>query len=332
MAIKNLVPRLPERGRIKIGEKGEIKTSQSGKQFAQPKKLDHFVITTMRRDAAGRLMPDTALMSRLTEKAGNSKLTEIPVRLLYDDPDLNFMTRYACYRGARCWCSGDGEVAQRLDNSGKYEEVACLCERQDPLYTGPDKCKSLGTLRVLIEGAERVGGCWTFRTASWNSVNDILGSMSFIRSMTGGILAGIPLLLVLTPKTVTVPTTGQSMLVYTVSLDYPGTEDQLAELGYNIARKRIEHRIKMEQVEAEARKMLVPPHAESLEEQAETVAEFFPDGFLEDADQDPVESELCHICNPPAREQVSDLPEEASESKPPKSKRKTAVQTGQALF
>ncbi len=33
--IKNFVPRLAERGRIKIGEKGEMKTSSQGKQFAQ---------------------------------------------------------------------------------------------------------------------------------------------------------------------------------------------------------------------------------------------------------------------------------------------------------
>ena len=39
--IKNFIPRLAERGRVKIGEKGEMKTSQGGKQFSQPKKLDH---------------------------------------------------------------------------------------------------------------------------------------------------------------------------------------------------------------------------------------------------------------------------------------------------
>lgn len=49
MAIKGLIPQLAERGKVKIGEKGEMKTSQGGKQFAQPKKLDHFVITTMQR-------------------------------------------------------------------------------------------------------------------------------------------------------------------------------------------------------------------------------------------------------------------------------------------
>jgi len=129
---------------------------------------------------------------------------------------------------------------------------------------------------------------WKLRTTSWNTVTGILSSLALIKTITGGPLAGIPLWMVLSPKTVTIPTTGNSMPVYVVSLEYRGTETQLAELGYEIAKKRLEHRVKMEQIEAEARKMLVAPHAEPVEEQAETGAEFYPEGFLEDA---PAESE-----------------------------------------
>lgn len=282
MAVKGLTPQLAERGKIKIGEKGEIRTSSQGKQFALPRKLDHFLITTMQRDAAGRLIPDTAIMTRLKPEGG--KLTEIPVRLLYDDIDLNFSTRYACYKGNRCWCSGDGETAQRLTGeNGKYQEVPCPCERVDPYYQGQDRCKILGTLQVLIEGTDRIGGVWKFRTTSWNTVNAILSSLALIKTITGGPLAGIPLHLVLSPKTVTVPTTGQNMVVYVVSLEYRGSEQALAELGYSIARRRIEHQVKMELIEAEARRLLIPPHAEPLEEQAETGAEFYPEVAVEAA-------------------------------------------------
>ena len=153
-------------------------------------------MTTMQRDAAGRLMPDTPLMSRLKPEGG--KITEVPVRLLYDDIDLNFQTRYACYRGNRCWCSGDGEAAQRFTGeNGKYQEVPCPCERQDPFYTGQDRCKILGTLQVLIEGTDRIGGVWKFRTTSWNTVNAVLSSLALIKTVTGGPLAGIPLWMVL---------------------------------------------------------------------------------------------------------------------------------------
>ncbi|MEJ2672818.1 MAG: hypothetical protein P8168_11600 [Deltaproteobacteria bacterium] len=312
MAIKGLTPQLAERGKIKIGEKGETKTSQGGKQFAQPRKLDHFVITTMQRDAAGRLMPDTGLMARINPEG--KKLVEIPVRLLYDDIDLNFLTRYSCYKGNRCWCSGDGEVAARLTGeNGKYQEVSCPCERQDPLYQGNDKCKTLGTLQVLIEGVDRIGGVWKFRTTSWNTVNAVLSSLALIKTITGGPLAGIPLLMVLSPKTVTVPTTGQNMVVFVVSLEYRGPEKELAELGYELAKRRMEHRVRMETIEEQARKLLVAPHQEPPQEQEETAAEFFPEGAAAGTEggdgQGTAEEQVYTI--PQGNKQASPEPQEA---------------------
>jgi hypothetical protein len=281
MAIKGLIPQLAERGKVKIGEKGEMKTSQGGKQFSQPRKLDHFVITTMQRDQAGRLMPDAELTKRYLEKQGATKLTEIPILLLYDDIDLNFLTRYSCYVGNRCWCSGDGEEASQLTGeNGKYAAVSCPCERQDPLYQGKEKCKTLGTLQVLLQGVDRVGGVWKFRTTSWNTVNAILSSLALIKTITGGPLSGIPLYMVLSPKTVTIPTTGQSMVVYVVSLEYRGPEEQLAQIGYEIAKRRIDHQIRMGTVETQARRLLVAPHEETIQDQQETAEEFYPEGVV----------------------------------------------------
>jgi hypothetical protein len=130
---------------------------------------------------------------------------------------------------------------------------------------------------VLIEGTDRIGGVWKYRTTSWNTVNAVLSSLALIKTITGGSLAGIPLWMVLSPKTVTVPGTGQNMVVFVVSIEYRGPEQELAELGYAIARRRIEHRVKLEQIEEDARRLLIPPHAEPIEEQAETGAEFFPE-------------------------------------------------------
>lgn len=275
MAIKNLVPRLAERGKIKIGEKGEVKTSQQGKQFAQPKKLDHFLVTTMQRDAAGRMLPDLELLRKLAPQGG--KLKELPVMLLYNDPDINFQTRYACYTGNRLWCCGDGEGAQRLGEDGKYQAVSCPCLRLEANYVGKDKCKPNGTLQVLLQGVDRIGGVWKFRTTSWNSVHSIMSSLKLIQAITGGVLAGILLKLVLSPKTVTIPGTGQNMIVYVVSLEFPGTEQELAKIGYDIAKRRADHRAKMDQIEAEARKAL--EHLEETpEEMREVQEEFYPEG------------------------------------------------------
>jgi hypothetical protein len=297
MAIKNLVPRLAERGKIKIGEKGEVKTSQQGKQFAQPKKLDHFMLTTMQRDAAGRMLPDLDLMRKLAPQGG--KLKEIPVMLLFNDPDINFQTRYACYIGNRLWCCGNGEEAQRLGEEGKYQPVPCPCLRLEANYTGKDKCKPNGTLQVLLQGVDRIGGVWKFRTTSWNSVNSIMSSLKLIQAITGGVLAGIPLKLVLSPKTVTVPGTGQNMVVFIVSLEFPGTEQELAQIGYDIAKRRAEHKAKMDQIEAEARKAL--EHLEETpEEMREVQEEFYPEGVtIEVQPEVAPESELEQREEPP---------------------------------
>ena len=143
--IRNLTPRPAEKGRIKIGGLGEERKKKDGSgTYMLPVKFDHFEIVTMQRDAAGRFIPDKELMDLLMHAQGVNKLLEIPIRLLFDDVDLNFFTRYSAYSGTRCVCSGDGEEAQRLGQDGKFAPVNCPCERLESGYTGQPKCKPLG--------------------------------------------------------------------------------------------------------------------------------------------------------------------------------------------
>ncbi|MFA5381817.1 MAG: hypothetical protein WC356_01540 [Candidatus Micrarchaeia archaeon] len=275
--IRNLTPRPAEKGKIKIGGLGEERKKRDGQgTYMLPVKYDHFEIVTTQRDAAGRFIKDTALMDRLMQAQGAQKLLEIPIRLLFDDPDLNFFTRYAAYGGKSIWCSGDGVEAERIGQDGKFSSIPCPCEHLEAGYTGQPKCKPWGSLRCLVEGVDSVGGIWSFKTTSWNTVNAILSSMALIKAITGGPLSGIPLRMVLAPKTVSTPD-GKSMVAYIVSLEYRGPEEKLAELGYEIARRRVEHQIRMDTIEVEARKLLVAPHQESAEEQEATAAEFYPD-------------------------------------------------------
>jgi hypothetical protein len=282
--IKNLTPQLPERGKVKIGARGEMRTSGRGNQFQPPVKLDHFVVTTLQRGADGNFLPDDELMRRLGPTP-----TEIPVRLLYDDPVLNFPTRYACYVGRALWCSGDGEMATRMTSTPKEmadkarvqpHAVSCTCERQDPAYQGTDKCKMNGSLSVLIEGAGGVGGVWRFRTTSYNSIVGLMSSLAFIRQVTGGVLANIPLKLRLSPKQAQAPD-GSAVLVYIVSLEYPGDLEQLQSLAHGIALQRAKAHISITHIEDEARRMLMlaPPRDAVLpgDEPEDVVAEFYPE-------------------------------------------------------
>ena len=281
MAIKNLTVGLPERGKIKIGIKGEMRKSARGNEFQPPQKLDHFVITTLQRDESGNFVKDRSAH----EKYGD-KPVELPVRMIYDDPDLNFPTRYACYKGRTLWCSGDGESAQRLRDDGKgHQTVSCTCERQDPNYKGPEKCKMNGKLSVLLEGLGGVGGVWALRTTSYNSIVGISSSLKFIRSITGGPMAGLPLRLTLRAKQVTDPD-GKQQTVYVAGVEFDGDIPALQQLGHQIALDRATTHLSIENIEAEARRLLLAaPESTPLagDDNDDVVQEFYPDQAAEDA-------------------------------------------------
>jgi hypothetical protein len=276
--ILNLSPGLVERGKIKIGEKGAVKTSASGNEFRAPVKLDHFIVTSMERGQDGNFLQDKEIMQSL-----GGKPKEIPIQLVYDDINLNFPSRYACYIGKTLWCSGDGQKARRANTneSGVLERghhlVQCPCPRQDPGYTGKDKCKINGTLSVVIMGANVVGGVWKLRTTSFNSVVGILSSLAMIKRITGGRLAGIPLTLKLSPKAVTDPVKGSQQTIYVVSVEYRGSIQELRNAGYQALREDKEHGIKIELLEDQARTMLAERRDEYEDDADDVVAEFFPE-------------------------------------------------------
>ena len=274
LLIKNLMPGLTERGKIKIGEKGRTVKSAKGTEFQPPKKLDHFRVTTLERGA-----DDNYLLDREVHDMYGEVPRVLPVRLLYNEIDLNFQSRYCCYTGKTLFCSGDGEVAFRLKNrqNGAREPVTCPCERQDPAYNGPEKCKINGCLAVIIDGVSRVGGVWKFRTTSFNSVVGITSSMALIQSLTGGLLAGLPLQLTLNPKTAIIPTTGQASQIWVVGLEFKGSVDQLQQVSYERAQQNALHHARMEQIEVNVRKLIAHDPVNTVEDAVEIVEEFYPE-------------------------------------------------------
>jgi len=277
--IKNLTPRLPEMGKIKAGTKGEDAVSKDNKKFRLPKKLDHYIITTTERDDKGNLILDNELMETLkkskqaiVDKDGN--LTGIPIRLLYNSIDLNFYTRYACYVGGKCVCSGDGEKAHTRDG----RDIECPCKQLDSAYQGKDKCKANGRLICIIEGAPMVGACHVLRTTSINTVQSILGGLAFIKTAAGGMLAFLPLLLILKPKTITIPATSQLSTVYVSSIIYNGPIVDLQRDALAMAKEKAKYLIEMDTVEATARELL-DQSVESEQEQLDVQQEFYPDAI-----------------------------------------------------
>lgn len=294
MMIKNLCPGLMEMGKIKIGNKGAVRKSASGSEWQAPQKLDHFLITTNERGKDNNFLLDESL-HRLFGDAPKS----IPVRMIYDDISLNFATRYICYYGKTVFCSGDGECATRLQKDGSTKQIVCPCERQDPKFAGDDgkgkgKCKINGILSVIIDGAQAVGGVWKFRTTSYNSVVGIMSSLALIQRITGGRLAGIPMNMTVSPKTVQDPIQGSQQTIYVVGLQYAGTIDTLRDTGYQIAMTEAKHGISMARIEEDARLLL--SHT--------------PVGLGDDLDQDVIEEFYPEEAAPSAPALVDAIPSE----------------------
>ena len=315
MMIKNLCPGLMEMGKIKIGNKGQVRKSASGSDWQAPQKLDHFLITTNERGQDNNFMLDQSL-----HKVFGDAPKSIPVRLIYDDISLNFATRYICYYGKTVFCSGDGEEAQRLQTDKvTYKTRTCPCERQDPKFAGDvvngqvkagqGKCKINGILSVIIDGAQSVGGVWKFRTTSYNSVVGILSSLALIQRITGGRLAGIPMNMTVSPKTVADPIKGSQQTIYVVGLQYAGTMDSLRDTGYQIALTEAKHGISMARIEEDARLMLSHTPTTGLGDDLDqdVIEEFYPEEAMPGApalvEAEPVESKAIEtevVDSPPA--------------------------------
>ncbi len=262
--IKGLTPRLAECGKIKIGGKGDEKTSKYGKKMRLPEKYDHFVVTTMMKNEKDDFVQDPTIMGILGDKP-----TVIPVRLPYDDPSLNFPTSYACYESAACKCRGDGEVAVTAEG----ETVECNPETC-PNYAAK-KCKVTGVLSVMLDDAPRVGGVYKLRTTSWNTINNLTASMEFIRGLTNGILAGLPLDLTLSPKYTTIPGTSTRTVIYMVNLEYRGNFAEMAQAIRGTLETREKMKYSIEDFEKLALSELEAP--EDPEEAKDIQEEFYPE-------------------------------------------------------
>lgn len=282
--VVNLSPTLFEAGRVKIGMKGEVRATRNGTGTWQaPVKLDHFVITKNVRDNSGNFARDEELMA-IMPKDADGKIRKIPIVLLYDDINLNFISSYTCYMGTSLMCRGDGHNAnEAVVHDGKLAGWAgrdCTCPRSEFGYEGKDKCKLTGRLQFVVRGNERLGGVHTIRTTSVHSVRAIQSALLLFKSMTGGSIAGIPLELSVNPRQVNDPT-GKAQTVYVLGLEFVGDMNRLRSDTHNRMLENAKFGISIKDVEREAIRLLSSsgdskiPFGEKLSEDDQQ--EFFPD-------------------------------------------------------
>ena len=266
--LKGLAITPPVLGRISIGKVVEKK----GKRL--PEKDDQFTITTQLQGREGWLPHP---LDEGIRKAQGGKIRSIPVRLLFNAPELNLRADYTLFdrTNGRPLCVGNGETCRRRTADG-LQVLPCPAPDGCPLAQG-NACKPFGRLNVAI-GDDDPLGSFVFRTTGYNSIRTLSARLQYFQALSGDRLACLPLELRLRGKS-----TRQSLgtPIYYVDLTIRATvtlEEALAD-ARNLDEKRQAAGFDQVALDVAARAGFANGAFEDAEDEGEAlVEEFFPEG------------------------------------------------------
>jgi hypothetical protein len=264
--LKGLALTPPVIGRISIGKMVE----KNGKRL--PEKDDEFTVTSQVQGREG-WVPHP--VDQHLRQAAGGKLRSIPVRLLFDDPDLNLRASYCMFdRGSgRPLCVGNGEACRRATPSG-MQTLPCPAPEGCELAERGG-CKPYGRMNVVIGDDDELGS-FIFRTTGFNSIRTLATRMRYLQAASGGLLAAMPLELRLRGKSTT---QSHRVPVYYVDL-VPRVGMSLAAAvaaARELHAERTKAGIDQSALDSAARKGFASGAFEdSVEEGAAVVEEFYP--------------------------------------------------------
>jgi len=266
--LKGLAITPPVLGRIAIGKVIEKK----GKRL--PEKDDQFTLTSqVQHDGQWLLHP---LDKTLRTEAGD-KLRSIPVRLLFNDPDLNFRAQYALFdrTSGRPLCVGDGEHCKRRCNEG-IKALPCPSPDGCPLAQGGN-CKPYGRLNVAI-GDDDPLGSFVFRTTGYNSIRTLSARLQYFQALSGDRLACLPLELRLRGKS-TRQSHGTPIYYVDLTVRQGMTLEEALQQAQTLDQARHEAGFDQQALDAAARQGFANGAFEDTEDESRQVLEeFYPDG------------------------------------------------------
>ena len=192
--IKGLAITPPILGRISIGRVIE----KNGKRV--PEKDDQFTITSQIQGKDGWIKHP--LDEQLRNQAPNQKLRSIPVRMIFNDPELNLRAEYSLFdrQTGRPICVGNGQTCQRMTSQG-VEQHPCPSPDLCPLGQG-GHCKPYARLHVNLDESDEFG-TFIFRTTGFNSIRTLAARLNYYHAASGGLLSCLPLQLTLRGKSTT---------------------------------------------------------------------------------------------------------------------------------
>ncbi|WEE39357.1 hydrolase or metal-binding protein [Acinetobacter sp. TAC-1] len=194
--IKGLAITPPILGRISIGKIVE----KNGKRL--PEKDDQFTISSQIQGKDGWIKHPLDEQLRAKAPNQNQKLRTIPVRMIFNDPELNLRAEYTLFdrQTGRPVCIGNGETCQRKTSQG-VEQHPCPSPELCPLAQGGN-CKPFGRLHVNLDESDELG-TFIFRTTGFNSIRTLAARLSYYHAASNGLLSCLSLQLTLRGKSTT---------------------------------------------------------------------------------------------------------------------------------
>ena len=181
--LKGLALTPPVIGRISIGKVVE----KNGMRL--PEKDDEFTVTSQVQNREGWVNHPIDATLR---NPPDAKLRAIPVRLLFNDPDLNLRANYTMFdrQTGRPVCVGNGETCRRATSAG-VQTLPCPSPDECEIAV-EGRCKPYGRLNVRI-GDEDELGSFMFRTTGFNSIRTLSSRLQYFQAVSGGQLSTLPL-------------------------------------------------------------------------------------------------------------------------------------------
>src|ERR1035437_4869904 len=191
--LKGLALTPPVIGRISIGKIVE----KNGKRL--PEKDDEFTVTSQVQGKDGWVNHP---VDETLRKTPGAKLRTMPVRLLFDAPELNLRANYHLFdrQSGRPLCVGNGETCRRSLAAG-VQTLPCPSPEGSDLAKG-GFCKPYGRLNVRIGDDDELGS-FIFSTTGFNSIRTLSSRLSYFHAVSGGLLSTLPLELRLRGKSTT---------------------------------------------------------------------------------------------------------------------------------
>jgi len=180
--LKGLAITPPVLGRISIGKVVE----KNGKRL--PEKDDQFTITSQVQSKDGWLPHP---VDEVLRKEQGGKIRNIPIRLLFNDPDLNFRAEYSLFdrTTGRPLCVGDGQNCKRQTEEGIK---SFPCPSPDACPQAKGGCKPYGRLNVAL-GDDDPLGSFVFRTTGFNSIRTLSARLQYFQAISGNKLSCLAL-------------------------------------------------------------------------------------------------------------------------------------------